>query len=74
MQLFSVHTEPSGALGSPPSAYVDLPTDSSDIDQQITLPMEGKLIDYPFDHYRLLLGDTFSNISASGNIVPIDRA
>ena len=36
--------------------------------------MEGKLIDYPFDHYRLLLGITFSNISASGNIVPIDRA
>jgi hypothetical protein len=70
VQLFSVHSEPSGAQGSPPSAYIDLPADSSEIDQQVALPIEGKLIDYPFDHYRLLLGVTLSKISANGKVVP----
>jgi len=66
VQFFSVHADPSGSLGAPPSATVDLPADSSEIDQQITLPVAGDLIDYPFDHYSLLLGTTFSRITRSG--------
>jgi len=71
VQFFSVHAAPSGALGAPPSATVDLPVDSSEIDQQITLPVAGDLIDYPFDHYSLLLGITFSRVTRFGTAIPI---
>lgn len=70
VQLFSVHADPTGALGSPPSATVDLPKDSSEIEQQVTLPIEGNLVDYPFDHYRLLLGVAFARVSAAGAATP----
>jgi hypothetical protein len=36
--------------------------------------MTGNLIDYPFDHYQLLLGVTFSRITSSGAAIPFDRA
>lgn len=74
VQFYSVHADPSGALGAPPSAAVDFPANSGEIDQQITLPMTGDLIDYPFDHYRLLLGVTFSKVTRSGAVIPFDRA
>jgi hypothetical protein len=74
VQLFSVHADPTGALGAPPSATVDLPKESSEVDQQVTLPMEGNLSDYPFDHYHLLLGVTFAHLGADGNAVPFSRS
>ncbi len=74
VQLFSVHSDPSGALGSPPSATIDIPADSSEIEQQVTLPMTGSLSRYPFDNYRLLLGATFSNVNPSGAPTPITPA
>ncbi|MHB1209832.1 MAG: hypothetical protein ACYC1I_09020 [Acidimicrobiales bacterium] len=71
VQLFSVHSDPSGALGAPPSATIEIPADSSEIEQQVTLPISGNLSRYPFDSYRLLLGATFSNVNPSGAPTPI---
>lgn len=74
VQFYSVHADPKGALGAPPSSSVDLPIDASEIDQLITLPITGDLIDYPFDHYQLMLGITFSKVTTTGSVIPIDRA
>jgi hypothetical protein len=74
VQFYSVHADPRGALGVPPSSSVDLPNDASEIDQLVTLPITGDLIDYPFDHYQLMLGVTFSRVTASGGAIPFDRA
>lgn len=74
IQLFSVHSDPSGALGAPPSATINIPSDSSEIEQQVTLPITGSLSRYPFDNYRLLLGATFSNVSSSGAPTPVSPA
>ena len=56
-------------MGAPPFAAVDLPSDSSEIDQQFTLPMTGDLLDYPFDRYRILLGTTFSYVTKAGRTI-----
>ena len=74
VQFYSAHADPRGALGAPPSSSVDLPNDASEIDQLVTLPITGDLIAYPFDHYQLLLGVTFSRVTASGTAIPLDRA
>ncbi len=74
IHLYSVHANPSGAFGAPPSVVVDLPSDSSEVEQQVMLPMSGDLIDYPFDHYRLLLGVAFSKIGANGEETPFSPA
>ena len=74
IHFYSVHADPSGAFGPPPSAVVDLAADSSEVEQQITLPMSGDLIDYPFDHYRLLLGVAFDKVSKAGVEVPFSPA
>jgi hypothetical protein len=73
VQFYSVHADPKGALGAPPSSYVDLPRNASEINKLITLPITGDLIDYPFDHYQLLLGVTFSKVTTSGTTIPLDR-
>jgi len=69
-----VHADPKGAFGAPPSSNVDLPNDASEINQLVTLPITGNLIDYPFDHYQLLLGVTFSRVTQTGAAIPLDRA
>lgn len=74
IHFYSVHADPSGSFGAPPAAVVDLPADSSEVGQQITLPMSGDLIDYPFDHYRLLLGVAFAKVSANGEETPFSLA
>jgi hypothetical protein len=66
VQFFSVRADPNGAVGAPPFAAVDLPPDSSEIDQQFTLPITGDLLDYPFDRYSILLGTTFSYVTKAG--------
>jgi len=66
VQLFSVHADPSGALGPPPSVAINIPADSSEIEQRVTLPISGNLSRYPFDSYKLLLGATFSRVASSG--------
>jgi hypothetical protein len=73
VQFYSVHADPGGALGAPPSASIDLPVGTSEIDQMVTLPISGNLIDYPFDHYHLLLGITLSKVTKSGTTDPLSR-
>lgn len=70
VQLFSVHADPTGALGAPPSATIDLPNNAGEVDQQVTLPVRGSLVDYPFDSYSLLLGVAFSRVSKDGTTTP----
>jgi hypothetical protein len=74
VQLYSVHSDPTGALGAPPSSSIDLPSGASEVDETVTLPIAGDLINYPFDRYQLLLGVAFTKVTASGDVVPIDRA
>jgi hypothetical protein len=74
VQFYSVHADPKDSLGAPPSTSVDLPNDASEIDELVSLPITGDLIDYPFDHYQLLLGVTFSKVTKSGAAIPFDRA
>ncbi|MBW4077973.1 MAG: hypothetical protein HIU84_05590 [Acidobacteria bacterium] len=69
MQLFSVHSDPSGALGPPPSATINIPADSSEIEQQVTLPITGNLSRYPFDSYRLLLVGSYPPDSTGVDLV-----
>lgn len=74
VQFFSIAGDPARSLGSPPSAEITLPKDSSEVDTHVTLPVSGDLTDYPFDKYRLLLGVAFSSVSASGAETPIHLA
>lgn len=74
VRLFSVHANPTGALGPPPSATIALPAGSSEMDTQVTLPIDGDLIDYPFDHYRLVLGAQIWRQASPGSDVPLDAA
>jgi len=67
VKLYSVHADPSGALGSPPSTSIRLPADSSEVDQEVTLPVTGELVDYPFDHYQLLLGVSLTRVARHGS-------
>jgi hypothetical protein len=73
VEFYSVHADPKGALGAPPSASIDLAGRTTVIDQLITLPISGNLIDYPFDHYHLLLGITLSKVSTAGTTTPFSR-
>ena len=66
VELFSVRADPSRALGAPPSTVIQLPATSGEVDQQVTLPVEGRLIDYPFDKYTLLLGVAFARVEKDG--------
>lgn len=47
VQFYSVHADPRGALGAPPSTSVDLPNDASEINQLVTLPITGDLTPTP---------------------------
>ena len=67
VQLFSVHANAADALGAPPSVSVALPNHAGEVNQLVSLPITGNLIDYPFDHYRLLLGVAISTVASGGS-------
>jgi len=71
VELFSVRADPNRALGAPPSTVIQLPATSGEVDQQVTLPVEGRLIDYPFDRYHLLLGVAFARVAKDGEPAPL---
>lgn len=71
VQFYSIDSVPSGALGAPPSVSIDLPADSSEVDQSITLPVSGNLTQYPFDKYTILLGVSFSDVLPDGTVQPV---
>ena len=67
VQLFSVRANALGALGAPPSVTVALPAHSGEVNQLVSLPITGNLIDYPFDRYHLLLGVALSTVAPGGS-------
>jgi hypothetical protein len=64
--FFSVKANPSGSVGLPPSATVNLPTNSGEVDASIQLPVDGALTSYPFDHYTLVLGTSVDRVASNG--------
>ena len=65
LELFSLHADPTGSDGAPPSQGVAVPP-NGEFDDSITLPVEGSLGSYPFDHYRLFVGVALAAKSGSG--------
>ena len=70
LQLFSLRSDPRGSDGAPPSQDVALPA-SGEFDSSVTLPIEGSLGAYPFDHYQMLIGLGLADKTASGQVVPV---
>jgi hypothetical protein len=66
--FFSVRAEPVNSVGLPPSATVSMPANSGEVDATITLPVEGQLTAYPFDHYTLDLGTAVDKVGRDGTI------
>lgn len=54
--FFGVRGESRVAPGLPPAASLPLPKATSPIDATIRLPVAGRLLFYPFDRYRLVVG------------------
>jgi len=70
LQLFSLRSDPRGSDGAPPSQDVAVPA-SGEFDSSVTLPIEGSLGSYPFDHYQMLVGVGVADKTASGQVVPV---
>jgi hypothetical protein len=70
LQVFSLHSDPRGSDGAPPSQDVAIPP-SGEFDDSVTLPVEGSLGSYPFDHYRLFVGLALAAKTSGGQVVPI---
>jgi hypothetical protein len=70
LQLFSLRSDPAGSVGAPPSQDVTVPP-SGEFDSSVTLPIEGSLGAYPFDHYQMLVGVGLADKTASGQVVPV---
>lgn len=71
VQLFSIRANTSGALGAPPSVNVALPARAGEVNQLVSLPITGNLIDYPFDRYHLLLGVALSTVTPGGSATTV---
>jgi hypothetical protein len=70
LKLFSLRADPRGSDGAPPSQDVAVPA-SGEFDSSVTLPIEGSLGAYPFDHYQMLMGVGLADKTASGQVVPV---
>ncbi|MGI8485489.1 MAG: hypothetical protein ACR2OU_14650 [Thermomicrobiales bacterium] len=53
--FFAVRTESRVADGLPPAASLTLPSGTASIDATIQLPVDGEVLFYPFDRYRLVM-------------------
>ncbi len=67
VQFSSVRANAAGALGAAPSVTVALPRQTGEVNQLVSLPITGNLIDYPFDHYRLVLGVALRIVAPGGS-------
>jgi hypothetical protein len=70
LQFFSLHADPRGSDGAPPSQDVSIPA-SGEFDGSVNLPVTGGLGAYPFDRYRLVLGVALANHAANGQDVAV---
>jgi hypothetical protein len=73
IEFFSLHADPRGSDGAPPSQNVDVPPDG-EFDTSVDLPVTGGLGSYPFDRYHLLLGFALANKTADGQLVTVPAA
>lgn len=53
--FFAVRSESRMAGGLPPAASLTLPSGTAPIDATIKLPVDGEVLFYPFDSYRLVM-------------------
>ncbi|MBD0324142.1 MAG: hypothetical protein ICV72_12260, partial [Aldersonia sp.] len=63
-----------GVEGLPAFATVTLPPTATEISQEITLPINGYPLRYPFDTYELGLGVIMQRVPANGVAVPLSAA
>ncbi len=59
---------------SSPSAALTAPGKASEVTQEITLPVSGEPVRYPFDHYSLDVGILAERVSPDGTIQPLSAA
>jgi hypothetical protein len=77
MRVVFFSLPPVGVLraGKPPSAAVLLPPSSEQVTTDISLPVEGDLLIYPFDRYRLRIGLVLQTIATGADpAAPVDVA
>jgi hypothetical protein len=70
LQFFSLHADPRGSDGAPPSQDVAIPA-NGEFDGSVDLPVTGGLGSYPFDRYRLVLGVALATHTANGQVAPV---
>jgi hypothetical protein len=63
-----------GIEGLPTFATVTLPPTATEVTQEITLPINGYPLRYPFDTYNLELGVIMQRVPADGVAVPLTNA
>src|ERR671932_2326341 len=60
--------------GLPPAQSVTIPPTAQDLNQDITLPLTGYPIRYPFDSYQLGLGVIMQRVFADGSVQNLSPA
>jgi hypothetical protein len=63
-----------GREGLPPAQSVTIPPTAQDVNQDITLPLTGYPIRYPFDSYQLGLGVIMQRVFADGTVQNLSSA
>jgi hypothetical protein len=63
-----------GREGLPPAQAVTIPPTAQDLNQDITLPLTGYPIRYPFDSYQLGLGVIMQRVYADGRVKNLSPA
>jgi hypothetical protein len=74
LQLISAFSEGPHDEGVPPSASVSLPAQPTEVNETVSLPLEGTPIRYPFDSYDLAFGAVLLRVPAAGAPQPLTPA
>ena len=66
--FFSLAEDELTTEGLPPSAAVTLEPTTAEVTQMVQLPVRGRPIRYPFDHYELRLGVVLQRVAPDGSV------
>lgn len=69
--FYSLPVDGEKAEGVPPSESVILPAASDEVSARFTLPIHGRLMQYPFDSWQLWLGVTMQRVLPDGSFQPL---
>jgi hypothetical protein len=69
--LVSLRPDEPERRGLPPRATVPLPAHDGPVQATVELPVQGRLIQYPFDSFDLLLGVALQRVGADGATRPV---